>query len=351
MHTCPDCGKTMATLGGLEIHAEMSHAAPAPTAAPVAEPAPADVAEPLAVVDDFALEPRVVARTSRSSLRGYDPTVPLTALLVFAMLVAGIGTAVHRSGSSAHRLVSAAVSEPASPDAATTPTTIARPLGGAPASPAPPPAGSPASIPPAGSQPLAAAQSSGSCQSVIDSLPARPSKRSVDVADLMRANTFPALPLPGFEHPSVLGVTRYDTVQQFMADSFTPGDPTAAAWQANALAAGFVTAETIDFTNAGSHYGAAAFRFATPNGAMQFNRANFTASCGAGILDHAQAMPGLSGGMNYLIVEPGAPPYRAGFVAGDTVVRLNICSCVQAPDDQVLAGQWAQAVAARIAAG
>jgi len=61
-------------------------------------------------------------------------------------------------------------------------------------------------------------------------------------------------------------------------------------------------------------------------------------------------MAGLSGGMNYLLTEDGQPPYRATFVAGDAVVRLHICHCVQAPDDQVLAGQWAQTVAAEVGA-
>ena len=54
--------------------------------------------------------------------------------------------------------------------------------------------------------------------------------------------------------------------------------------------------------------------------------------------------------MNYLIDVPGAPPYRATFVAGDTVVRLHVCHCVAAPDDQALAGQWAQVVAGAVGA-
>src|SRR5205823_13077452 len=93
LHTCPDCGKTMATLGGLEIHAEMYHAAPVP------EPAPEAVAPPPPVAPIPAPAP---SRQSAPVLRGYDPTIPLTALLVVVMLIAGLGAAVHRSGNPPH---------------------------------------------------------------------------------------------------------------------------------------------------------------------------------------------------------------------------------------------------------
>jgi hypothetical protein len=330
----------MATIGGLEIHVEMNHAAPEP-----AQPLPAPVA-----VAPASMPTPVPARASAPVLRGYDPTVPLTAVLVLVMLIAGIGAAVHRSASPPHHLVAAVTSDASSSDGGSTGTTVTPAAVQAPATPAPSSAGSPAAIPPAGSQSPAAAQTSSSCEQVIASLSTRPSKRRVDVAALMRSNTFPALPLVGFEHPTVLAESHYDTLQEFMDDSFDPGDPAAPAWQANAQAAGFVGAETIDFTSSGSAFGAVVFRFATQNGALQFNRGNLNASCADATLQNAQAMPGLSGGMNYVIVEQGVAPYRATFVAGDSVVRVYLCHCVQAPDDQALAGQWAQAVASAVGA-
>jgi hypothetical protein len=338
----------MATIGGLEIHVEMNHAAPA--AQPTAPP-------PHAAVDPMSVPmpaPTPPVRASAPILRGYDPTIPLTTMLVVVMLVAAIGAAVHRSSNPTRHLVAAATSDAQSSDGLSTDgatvTTVAPAPTRTPATPAPSPGGSPAAIPPAESQSPATAQTSSPCQQVIDSLSTRRSKRTVDVAALMGSNTFPALPLAGFEHPTVVDQSHYDTLQAFMDDTFDPGDPAAAAWQANAQAAGFVSAETIDFTSSGTTYGAVAFRFATQDGALRFNRGNLTASCTEGTLQNPHAMPALSGGMNYLIVETGTAPYRATLVAGDTAIRVYICHCVQAPDDQALAGQWAQAVATQVGA-
>src|SRR6266480_2900372 len=137
MHTCPDCGKTMATAGGLEIHVEMYHAAPAP------DPEPEPIVTSTAVAHaptDFPVPSPSPAPSP--ILRGYDPTIPLTALLVVVMLIAGLGAAVHRSGNPPHHLVAAVTSDgDASSVDATSPTTIARAPAGAPTPPAPSPAG------------------------------------------------------------------------------------------------------------------------------------------------------------------------------------------------------------------
>jgi hypothetical protein len=101
MHTCTECGKTMATAGGLDIHMEMVHPAPAPV--PVLEPVLQELAVPAA-----APTPRVETRTSAPAaplqlpafLRRYDPTVPLTALLVLALFLAGVFSAVERGSES-----------------------------------------------------------------------------------------------------------------------------------------------------------------------------------------------------------------------------------------------------------
>jgi hypothetical protein len=85
MHVCPECGKKIATAGGLEIHGELAHRATPPV---VAEPEPSFVV----VVDTPPTRP-----ASTPLLRGYDPTLPLTALLVLALLLAGIAVALHRT--------------------------------------------------------------------------------------------------------------------------------------------------------------------------------------------------------------------------------------------------------------
>jgi len=48
---------------------------------------------------------------------------------------------------------------------------------------------------------------------------------------------------------------------------------------------------------------------------------------------------------------PGAAPYRAVFLAGDSVIHLRICECVDSPDDHALVDRWAQAVATQLGAG
>jgi len=136
MHICPECGKSMATAGGLEIHVELFHAPPPSEPLPDIEETGIDL-EPVGSEPQPVPAPAAVPATSSSSaLRGYDPTVPLTALLVLIMLLVGIGAAINRSGN---------------------PTGLA-PVLHAPAISASSPAGSPAAIPPAGSQPPAATQ-------------------------------------------------------------------------------------------------------------------------------------------------------------------------------------------------
>ena len=98
MNVCNECGKAMATRGGLEIHMELSHGAPkAPLVAPavVGMPAAAGAAVPQRAI----AAPRPYADEWRlpSFLRGIDSTLPLTALLVVVLLLSGIVAAVHRS--------------------------------------------------------------------------------------------------------------------------------------------------------------------------------------------------------------------------------------------------------------
>jgi hypothetical protein len=110
MHTCPECGKSMATAGGLEIHVQMAHAGPATETAgaesPVAERVSIDFLPPDLSVPDAALPRTPAARASAPDdfqlpawMRGWDPTIPLTAVMVLALLFAGVVAAIHRTAS------------------------------------------------------------------------------------------------------------------------------------------------------------------------------------------------------------------------------------------------------------
>jgi hypothetical protein len=336
----------MATGGGLEIHVEMFHAPPPAELSLNPEGLDAEAqsdGEPVPVLA-AALPARPAMPRERPMLRGYDPTVPLTAVLVLTMLIAALGAAVHRSANPSHAAV-------ASLAAGVTPTTLV-PVAQPPATPAPSSGGSPAAIPPAGSQSPTAAQPltwDQQCEQLVDSLSNRTSRRSVDIAGLVRSNTFPALPLPGFETPQVASVGHWGTAQEYLASGIGPSDVTASRWQQLLIGNGFVAADDVEFFDNGSSYGVGVLQFTSAAGARAFNKATLLTACTSGILENPKVMPSLAGGMNYRIVSDG-PPFRASFVAGDTVVRLHLCHCVQAPDDQALAGQWAQAVASHVGA-
>ena len=114
---------------------------------------------------------------------------------------------------------------------------------------------------------------------------------------------------------------------------------------------GFRVADGVGFTANDEYFGAEAFRFASASAAADFQRATLQRLCAAGAMVNTRALTGLTEGVSFILPPvPGSPPFRAAFVAGDTVVHLNICECVEAPDDQVLIGQWAHTVAAAVGA-
>src|SRR5437899_9392821 len=98
MNSCEECGKPMATRGGLEIHMELAHAAHQPTAVAAIAPQPIPAMPQGAVPRPPISSPRAPGAEWQlpAFVRGVDPTVPLTALLVLALFVAGIGAALHR---------------------------------------------------------------------------------------------------------------------------------------------------------------------------------------------------------------------------------------------------------------
>jgi hypothetical protein len=88
----------MATRGGLEIHMELAHGSGEPTAVAAIAPQPIPALPQGGVPHRPINSPRAPAAEWQlpAFVRGVDPTMPLTALLVLALFVAGIGAALHR---------------------------------------------------------------------------------------------------------------------------------------------------------------------------------------------------------------------------------------------------------------
>jgi hypothetical protein len=90
MHVCPECGKKMATAGGLEIHIELAHSA---AARPAAAGEPETIAAARAPIDVVPLErPRGQSRLT---------AVPFIAMAIVALLFAAVATALVRRNESA----------------------------------------------------------------------------------------------------------------------------------------------------------------------------------------------------------------------------------------------------------
>src|SRR3954463_2038246 len=89
MHVCPECGKKMATAGGLEIHIELAHSA---AARPPAAHEPETVAAAPARIDVVPLErPRGQSRLTAA---------PFIAMAIVALLFAGVASALVRRNKS-----------------------------------------------------------------------------------------------------------------------------------------------------------------------------------------------------------------------------------------------------------
>jgi hypothetical protein len=116
VHTCPDCGERLPTLGGLEIHHALAHAPSHPAAAQ--GPSPESHGATPATRGPFLAD---VDRPTRRRW-GSDPTVPLTAVMVLALLLGAVAAAVARSHSASTTVATAGASAPsASPDASGSP--------------------------------------------------------------------------------------------------------------------------------------------------------------------------------------------------------------------------------------
>jgi hypothetical protein len=99
IHTCEECGKRLATGGGLEIHMAMSHGADAPAPEDVA-PLDAQPATSLAPPSDAVLSPPMGLPPTPKPPRpprfgGLDPAEPLAWVLTVLLFLGAVAAAVH----------------------------------------------------------------------------------------------------------------------------------------------------------------------------------------------------------------------------------------------------------------
>jgi hypothetical protein len=111
---------------------------------------------------------------------------------------------------------------------------------------------------------------------------------------------------------------------------------------------GYIVAEAAGFTVGDNHYGAEGLQFRDSASADDYNRSDIMDLRRYGSVASLRRIPGIADGVSF-IREDGLAPYRAYLVIGDTVIHLNICSCVTVSDLQSLAERWALRVAQRSA--
>ncbi|MDQ1449463.1 MAG: hypothetical protein QOC79_2434 [Actinomycetota bacterium] len=169
---------------------------------------------------------------------------------------------------------------------------------------------------------------------------------AADFITLMRTLQLPALPAPGFEsvRPEIpLG--RYPNIDSYIQYTTLPSPSrTRELFQRD----GYVVAEATGFTLGEDHYGAEGLQFRNRASADDYNRTDILDLCGQGVVEGLRPIPGVADAFSFVLTD-GLTPYRAYLVIGDTVIHLNICSCVTVPDLQSLAERWATRVEERSA--
>jgi hypothetical protein len=185
------------------------------------------------------------------------------------------------------------------------------------------------------------------CKRTIRSLSSPPAMRTdADFITLMRTLQLPSLPAPGFASlQPELPLGRYPDI-----DSYIHATPLVSASRTRQLFErdGYIVAEAAGFTLGDNHYGAEGLQFRDSASADEYNRTDIIDLCTYGSVDNLRRIPGVVDGVSF-IREDGLTPYRAYLVIGDTVIHLNICSCVTVSDLQSLAERWALRVAHRSA--
>jgi hypothetical protein len=196
--------------------------------------------------------------------------------------------------------------------------------------------------------PTSNADSVAECGRVLDSLASPPPVRvDGDFISLIRSLNTPALPVPGYENvrPN-LPLGRYPDVESYVrADRVVGVDVSSQLLAQN----GYVVAEAEGFTHGGSQYGAEGIQFRNSGGADNYNHMQVLQLCRSGLVSNIRLIRGVADGLSLTRTDEDMSA-RAYLVIGNTLVHLNICSCVGVRDLQTLADQWARRVEARSAA-
>lgn len=158
----------------------------------------------------------------------------------------------------------------------------------------------------------------------------------------------PMLPLPGLGVVRPLPFRLYATPAEYQhfSNPFLGGRTRSAMEDS-----GFLRAATIGFEAGQTFFGAEAFQTGSPAQAAALERRLLTDACEAGIASGLRPLAGVPGGVAYVHHDWDYPPYRATFVVGDTMVRLNVCICADFRGDAyAVVDAWARAVNTRMRA-
>lgn len=156
----------------------------------------------------------------------------------------------------------------------------------------------------------------------------------------------PMLPLPNLGPVRQLDFNQYVSAEQYAHFSDTPLDThTRSMLEGN----GFVRADSIGYEAGETFFGAEALQTGSPAQAAALARDLLADACRAGVATELRSLVGVPGGVTFVYHDWDMPPFRATFLVGDTVMRLNVCLCVENRGDPfVVLDNWARAVNARM---
>jgi len=154
--------------------------------------------------------------------------------------------------------------------------------------------------------------------------------------------------VPGVDDSVALDYTEYATAGEYARGSAG----LLRAQTRSALAGnGFRAAASVGY-RAGPTVGAAeALQFPSPAQAAAFERRTLADACALGVATGFRPLGDVPGAVVFLYHDGTSPPFRAAFLVGDTVLRLNLCICVESQADPFAALEsWVRAVDARVRA-
>lgn len=158
----------------------------------------------------------------------------------------------------------------------------------------------------------------------------------------------PMLPLDNLGDVIGMPFNQYVTPAQY--EQFSPrllGGSTRSAMEDN----GFVRANTIGYEAGLTIFGAEGIQTGSPAQAAELERRLLANACEARVASQLRPLAGIPGGVAFVYHDSSRPPFRATFVVGDTLVRLNVCICDDnRADPYTVLDGWVRAVDARMRA-